>query len=62
MFQQLSDAEFMIMDYLWSQNTPKTFSEIKSFFDITTDKNWKKQTLNTFLLRLVKKGYLYANH
>lgn len=61
MFQQLSDAEFMIMDYLWSQNTPKTFSEIKSFFDITTDKNWKKQTLNTFLLRLVKKGYLYAN-
>ncbi len=54
MFQQLSDTELMIMEYLWSQNTPKTFSEIKAFFEATTSKNWKKQTLSTFLLRLVK--------
>ena len=52
----------MIMEYLWSQNTPKTFSEIKAFFEATTNKNWKKQTLSTFLLRLVKKEALYANH
>ena len=62
MFQQLSDTELMIMEYLWSQNTPKTFSEIKAFFEATTNKNWKKQTLSTFLLRLVKKEALYANH
>lgn len=62
MFQQLSDTELMIMEYLWSQNIPKTFSEIKAFFEATTNKNWKKQTLSTFLLRLVKKGVLYANH
>lgn len=62
MFQQLSDTELMIMEYLWAQNTPKTFSEIKAFFEATTSKNWKKQTLSTFLLRLVKKGVLYANH
>ncbi len=31
MFQQLSDTELMIMEYLWAQNTPKTFSEIKAF-------------------------------
>ena len=53
MFQQLSDTELMIMEYLWSQNTPKTFSEIKAFFEATTNKNWKKQSLSTFLLRLV---------
>ena len=52
----------MIMEYLWSQNTPKTFSEIKAFFETNTSKNWKKQTLSTFLLRLVKKEVLYANH
>lgn len=60
MFQQLSDTELMIMEYLWSQNIPKTFSEIKAFFEATTNKNWKKQTLSTFLLRLVKKEALYA--
>ena len=38
MFQQLSDTELMIMEYLWSQNTPKTFSEIKAFFEATTSK------------------------
>ena len=58
MFQQLSDTELMIMEYLWSQNTPKTFSEIKAFFEATTNKNWKKQTLNTFLSRLIDKGLL----
>ena len=58
MFQQLSDTELMIMEYLWSQNIPKTFSEIKAFFEATTNKNWKKQTLNTFLSRLIDKGLL----
>lgn len=62
MFQSLSDSELIVMEYLWSQTTPKTFSDIKSFFDSTTDKNWKKQTLNTFLLRLSKKGYLQIDH
>lgn len=55
LFQTLSDSELMIMEYLWSANIPKTFSEIKTHFDLTTDKKWKKQTLNTFLLRLSKK-------
>ena len=31
MFQQLSDTELMIMEYLWSQNTPNTYSEIKAY-------------------------------
>ena len=43
MFQQLSDTELMIMEYLWSQNIPKTFSEIKAFFEATTNKNWKNR-------------------
>lgn len=43
MFQQLSDTELMIMEYLWAQNTPKTFSEIKAFFKATTSKNWKNR-------------------
>lgn len=56
MFQQLSDTELMIMEYLWSQNTPKTFSEIKAFFEATTNKNWKKQNAEHISTPLSKKG------
>ena len=57
----ISETEFLILNYLWSQSEPKTFSQIMEHFNSCEKKDWKKQTLNTFLLRLTKKGYLIAD-
>ena len=35
-----------------------TFGELMKYFNENLDKNWKKQTLNTFLSRLIEKGLL----
>ena len=59
MFSALSNSELLIMQYLWQQNVPQTFSQIKEYFAET---GWKKQTINTFLIRLIQKGYLESDH
>ena len=57
MFQQLSDTELMIMEYLWSQkNTPKTFSEIKAFLKPPQKQKLEKTDAEHISTRLVKKG------
>lgn len=53
----LSDTEFYILQYLWSLETPTTFAEILVHFT-EEGKTWKKQTVNTFLSRMIQKGYL----
>lgn len=59
MFSALSNSELLIMQYLWQQNIPQTFSQIKEYF---VETGWKKQTINTFLIRLIQKGYLESDH
>lgn len=54
----MSETELLILKYLWNQNSAQTFSEIMTHFTVNEHKNWAKQTLNTFLLRLTKKGFL----
>ena len=53
-----SATEFYILQYLWTRETPATFSEIMVHFNETEQKEWKKQTVNTFLSRLSQKGFL----
>jgi predicted transcriptional regulator len=48
------------LQYLWSQEEPRNFSQLLTHFNEVAGKNWKKQTLNTFLLRLRKKGFVEA--
>ncbi|MDO4338292.1 MAG: BlaI/MecI/CopY family transcriptional regulator [Eubacteriales bacterium] len=55
---ELSDACMLILEYLWSRDTPARFSEIMSYCNDVKKKNWKKQTINTFLSRLAKKGLI----
>lgn len=50
----LSDTEFYILQYLWSLETPTTFAEILVHFT-EEGKTWKKQTVNTFLSRMIQK-------
>lgn len=54
----VSESENIIMDYLWKQAEGKYFHEIMEYLAENSDKSWKKQTVNTFLLRLTGKGLL----
>lgn len=59
-FVDLSDAELEIMKVFWEKDKSFTFAELLEYFQKNTQKDWKKQTLNTFLFRLQQKGYLHA--
>lgn len=54
----LSNTEYRIMEYFWSTEKKYTFGELMKYFNEEENKNWKKQTLNTFLSRLIDKGLL----
>jgi len=54
---RLSESEKEIMNLIISTGRPMTFREILDKFN-ATGKDWKKQTLNTFLLRMREKGKL----
>ncbi len=58
MSSHLSKTEYRIMEYFWSTGEKYTFGELMKYFNEKEDKNWKKQTLNTFLSRLIDKGLL----
>lgn len=51
----LSKTELEIMEYFWSVNTEVLASDLRAHFP---DKNWSKQTISTFLKRLVHLGFL----
>lgn len=56
----LSEAEFEIMEYIWTNKQAVSFNEVMEY---TTDNGhtWKKQTVQTFLTRLIDKGALKAD-
>lgn len=57
----LSDAEYELMEFIWKSEHPLTFRDIEDYLAKNTDKNWKKQTLHTYLTRLVEKGALQSS-
>lgn len=54
----MSESEHMIMLYLWENPNGKLFPEILEYLNSTYKKNWAKQTVNTFILRLTNKGLI----
>lgn len=54
--KKLPDAEFDIMDAIWSGELPATVGRIKARLD--KNKSWKAQTIHTLLLRLEAKGFI----
>ena len=58
----ISESEGIIMDYLWSQKEGKLFREIMEYLNVTCQKPWKKQTVNTFINRLTKKGLVVSEN
>ena len=51
----LSKTELEIMQYIWSVNSEVTATDIREHF---SNKNWSKQSIGTFLKRLVNANYL----
>ena len=52
----LTNTELQIMELLWSEKRPMTFREIMDVAKNEWKKEWKVQTLNTFLNGLQKMG------
>ena len=54
----LSDLELEGMDYIWSHEEGVLFKDLAQYFITEQGKEWKRQSLRTFLLRLEEKGFL----
>lgn len=52
---KMSNTEKEIVDFLWAKSEPVKTNDIMSYF---ASKNWKRQTLNTLLIRLEEKGII----
>lgn len=54
----VSGSEREILEYLWENPQGMKSRDMLEYFNTNKDKDWKKQTLNTFLLRLADKGLI----
>lgn len=54
----LTKSEEEIMELLWETNSSMSSKEILDYFNIHCNKDWKKQTLNTFLSKLLQNGFI----
>lgn len=59
-FHKLSVTEMELMQVIWACDHPVTSSELLDIFAQNKGKEWKGQTIATFLARLVDKGVLTA--
>lgn len=59
-FQKLSETEMEVMQIIWGSDQPITSGELLDFFALKKGKEWKGQTIATFLARLVEKGVLIS--
>lgn len=56
-FRSLSETELRLMEVIWEMGRPVKSSELLTVFS-QEGKEWKGQTISTFLSRLVEKGVL----
>ena len=57
-FQKLYETEMEVMQIIWKSVHPITSGELLDIFARNKGKEWKGQTIATFLARLVEKGVL----
>ncbi len=56
--EELTDCEVLVMKVIWHSEEALSIQEITGTVNATYDKDWKVQTVSTFLSKMVKKGYL----
>lgn len=57
-FENLTDCELLVMKILWDAEKELGLSEVTQRANETYQRDWKLQTVSTFLTRLVNKSYL----
>lgn len=57
---EMTQSESLIMHYLWREGA-KSFVEIMTYLNEEEGRDWKKQTVNTFIKRLTDKGLVVAD-
>ena len=57
---EMTQSESLIMHFLWREGA-QSFVEIMTFLTKEEGKEWKKQTVNTFIKRLSDKGLIAAD-
>lgn len=57
-FENLTDCELLVMKILWDAEKELGLSEVTQRANETYQREWKLQTVSTFLTRLVNKSYL----
>lgn len=50
------------MEVLWTQVEPITTTALLTYFNEEKQKDWKSQTISTFLTRLAVKGLVISEH
>lgn len=56
--KKMSETEAEIMEVLWNSDSPLSAAQLMDHFATHHGKEWKAQTLSTFLSRLTQKGLL----
>ena len=56
--KRLPDTELEVMKVIWHSQTPISTSEVKKKIDEEGVNHWTQQTLQSFLNRLIAKGFL----
>ena len=56
--KEITDCEKVVMKCVWDSPQDLSMQEITEMVNTKHGKNWKTQTVSSFLARLVKKAYL----
>ncbi len=56
--EKLTEGEEMVMKAVWDCKKEPVLSEVVERVNCVYGKNWKPQTVSTFLAKLVRKNYL----
>lgn len=56
--EALTECEVLVMKVIWESGEVMSVQEITARINLKYKKDWKLQTVSTFLSRAVKKGYL----
>lgn len=56
--KEITECEKIVMKCVWDNPQDLSMQKITRMVNAEHGKNWKPQTVSTFLARLVKKGYL----
>ena len=59
-FFGLTAVEVELMELFWNASEPLSFREVMDYVTTVLNKDWKKQTLNTYLSNMQKAGLIQA--